>query len=170
MFSITQFIAKNMIFSVFFILLNHCSVFGNPSPASPPLTEIPGGALFGEYHSLVFPEGITELKGPTVITVDELVINGTLVTNGRRLRIDVRRLVFGPQGIIQGFATSAPGTLEAREGSPGNPGRDATTTGGGGGQGEVGKTGETGHLGINGADVGEISIFAASVQGFQGFL
>ena len=70
-------------------------IFVSPAFAAdnaPFLTEIPGGALLGNYTRLTIPESGGKLSEALSLDIDELVINGTLVTNGYRTRINTRKI------------------------------------------------------------------------------
>lgn len=130
-------------------------------------TAQPGGGLLGKYHRLTIPQSGFVLDGPTDLSVDELIINGPVVTKGHRLRIDARKLVFGAEGKIIAFTEPAAKGADGREGASTLPAAPAE---------KIGRRGHTGHTPTTEVESGqrgqdglkqpsEVLVFAAQTEG-----
>src|SRR5579883_2870179 len=125
----------------------------------PPAIERPGGAFWGGYSRLIVPQSgldLGALHSSLLLSVDEIILRGPLVTNGNGLQIETKHLVFEKGGKITAFngkpaedQTRKPPSLNksaARQGSTGaNPG----DRGGSGANGDPGKDGLSGNPGMN---------------------
>lgn len=129
----------------------------------------PGGAAFDKADRFeVLENEELELSDDTEIYIDEVIINGTIITKGKRLMIDARRLVFGPKGRILGYTEEhTPSTpTTAGTGETGREGENKGKKQGDGGTGHKGGEGKRGADGVDGdQNPGEIRIFAAEVVG-----
>lgn len=114
-------------------------------------------------HRVIFtvePEQVLRLESDTVLTMDEVILHGTIVTNGFLLKIDTLKLTFGDEGRIVAFDQEA---QQGPEGPMLGNGTNATARRGRGGNGQdggVGGPGEDGHQ-----DPSAIVIHAAKLVG-----
>ncbi|MBC7692500.1 MAG: hypothetical protein H7222_12115 [Methylotenera sp.] len=133
------------------------------------LAGYPGGAQVSEYSRIEVPEGGLELKEPTDIHVDELVLKGPLITNGFKLVIDVQNLVFENGGNIVAFKGPAEQGPLGKAGPDGETGEHGTNKSNNphGHKGHTpGKPGETGGDAQTGKqDPGSITVIAANTSG-----
>ncbi len=126
-----------------------------------------GGAVLESYRKLVIPSSGFDLSENTIIRLDEMVLEGPLVTHGFALQIDVQRLIFSPGGKIIAF------TQASSQGPVGNPGMDGSPGSSADGRGNRGEDGHApllaGGKGATGQEglqtPGQISIFAQSFEG-----
>ena len=79
---------------------------------------------------VVIPQGGLELSADTILKVDELILEGALVTNGHALHIDVLQLTFRDNGKIVAFRTPPPQTPQPPDGAQGRIGSSRSGTGG----------------------------------------
>lgn len=140
-----------------------------------PYPTLVGGAVLDSFNRFEIPEGKTvHLSGPAQISTDEIVIRGTLVTQGYDLRAEARHVVFGPNGKIIAFDTPAKSKSQASPGAKGEPapGRGDDDDMANGAEGGAGKQGEHGSKGYPGAggigsdtQPGKIRIFSGLIDG-----
>lgn len=165
-------------------LLVFCSIGLSTVFESPPAADYYSSFQWRNRVIFHLPSDQTlSLSEDTELVVDEVLLEGTLVTNGHNLRIDTKSLSFGERGKIQAFASAAePGPIGAG-GEPGTHARAAdfsifflnglilngsilsgTVTkevvAQQGGEGKTGGRGEDGNQ-----KPGVISVFAAKVVG-----
>lgn len=149
-----------MIRAIFVLLFLSTTCFG-VELAPPPVRSYYDLALWSHRLILVIPEKtVFHMREDTQLTVDELVIEGTLVTNGFQLNVDTFKLTFGAQGKIQAFLAPA---KQGGRGLKGPDGLTSTAVGGRGGNGEDGKRGGKGADGVQ--NPGAIVIHAVEVFG-----
>jgi len=135
-----------------------------------------GGALWNSLSRIEIKEGETVyLASNTTIDVDVLSLSGTIVTLGNDLRIEARKLVFGPNGKIIAFDGPAAGMAQAKQGGGGfnaTPRKESEIgiDGMEGGKGGDGHNGEKGNFGAGHPSstipiLGRIKIFAGTIDG-----
>jgi hypothetical protein len=117
-------------------------------------------ASWKERRVLVIPAGETHLMGAAYISVDEVILQGQLVTDGFPLKIDTIRMTFGPLGKIVAFTQPAGNGPLGGTGPGGKLGAQKGGAGGDALDGDIGGPGQDGHQ-----DPGAIVIHAVETIG-----
>jgi hypothetical protein len=113
--------------------------------APTPVTDYFALSQWRERRVLEIPEGeVFYLTEDTDLVIDELVLNGTLVSQGFHLRIDTQLLRFGAQGSLLAFDQPA---ATGPQGPAVSSGRLSRAVGGAGGVGPDGRKGGSGQDG-----------------------
>ncbi len=129
--------------------------------APPPVKSFHGLAQWRDRVILTVPKStVFHVRSDTHLRLDEIVIEGTIVTNGFSFIVDTYKLKFGEQGSIKAFNAPAP------TGPTGIKGADGTTSASTGGRGGNGKNGKIGGNGVDGLQKpGAIVIHAVEIVG-----
>ncbi len=127
--------------------------------------ETAGGQLW-RTRSRVTVAKEMKLEKPLVLVADEVVIDAPILTRTHALTIEARRLTFTDKGSIRVFDADAAAQSEVppAPATPAAAGAVPAGVGADGAQGAAGYPGTDG-FGAQGALPGEISIFAAQVEG-----
>lgn len=127
----------------------------------PPAKNFHSLSQWSERMVLKIPQGSEfHLQSDTRLTLDELVIDGIIVTNGFQFQVDTFRLTFGENGKILAFTTPA---KQGVTGDKGADGKTSTAEGGRGGDADDGKIGGDGVDGVQ--NPGAILIHAVEIVG-----